>query len=591
MLQSGGPDGKPTDRRTIAYFSMEIGLESGMPTYSGGLGILAGDTIRAAADLQVPMVAVTLLHRKGYFFQRIDADGKQLEEPVEWSLDDFLEALPVRTTITLEKRTVTLTAWRREVAGVSGYRVPVYFLDARLDENEAWDRTLTDVLYGGDLRYRLCQEAVLGIGGVRLLSALGYGQIERYHMNEGHAGFLVLELLDRAAAAAGRDTITRDDVEAVRRQCIFTTHTPVPSGHDQFPMDLVVRVLGAREHFVDMQDVFCLDLMSRVFRTPDTDRLKRLRGATLNMTYLALNLSHYVNGVAKRHGEVSRQLFAGYAIEAITNGVHAATWVAAPLAALLDRSIPGWRQDSFSLRSALSLPAQELWQAHLEVKQRLVAYLNREHNAGMDKDVFTVGFARRCTPYKRNDLLVSDVARLKAISQKAGPIQIVYSGKAHPQDAAGKALIEAIVRAGRQLRPEVRLTYVPNYDLEVGRLMVGGVDLWVNTPEPPQEASGTSGMKAAVNGIPSLSVLDGWWVEGHIEGVTGWAIRPETGGDGDRQNDRDYLYDKLENVILPLFYRNRDGYVNVMRHCIALNGSFFNTHRMVQQYVLNAYFP
>jgi len=561
------------DQPTIAYFSMEIGLETGMPTYSGGLGILAGDTIRAAADLKVPVVAVTLLHRKGYFYQRLDGSGWQHEEPVEWAVDDFVKEMPQRVTVTIEGRTVALRCWKYEVNGVSGSVVPVYFLDADLPENSEFDRALTHYLYGGDSYYRLCQEVILGIGGVRMLRALGYQQVVRFHMNEGHAALLTLELLEETAAKAGRKAIAREDVEGVRHQCVFTTHTAVPAGHDQFPVDLCRRVLGHREVWVDWQSVLCHE-------------------GLFNMTYLALNLSRYVNGVSKEHGEVSRLMFARYVIESITNGVHAATWASEPFQRLFDSHVPDWRKDNFALRYALSIPKNEVWDAHMAAKKRLMQYVNRGTNIGMDADVLTMGFARRAATYKRADLLFHDVDRLRAIC-KGGLLQVVYAGKAHPQDQSGKEVIKRIIEARDKLKGQVRIAYLENYDMELGKLITAGVDVWLNTPEVPREASGTSGMKAALNGVPSFSVLDGWWIEGHIEGITGWAIGQNhsvMGEVSDPDRDAASLYDKLEKTIMPMFYANREGFIEMMRHSIGLNGSFFNTQRMMQQYVVNAYF-
>ncbi|HEX3037042.1 MAG TPA: alpha-glucan family phosphorylase [Thermodesulfobacteriota bacterium] len=559
--------------RPIAYFSLEIALEAAMPTYSGGLGVLAGDTVRSAADLRVPMVAVTLIYRKGYFYQRLDANGNQTEEPVEWAVDDFLEEMPERVSVTLEGRTVCIRCWKYEVVGIGGFKVPVYLLDTDLPENSEWDRTITHYLYGGDQHYRLCQEAVLGIGGVRMLRALGYKNIQRFHMNEGHSALLTLELLDEEAQKADRKSYTPDDIQAVREKCIFTTHTPVPAGHDKFPLELATRVLGQRD-FSGIKDVFLCE-------------------NTLNTTYIALNLSHYVNGVAKKHGEVSRLMFSGYIIDAITNGVHAATWVSTPFRRLFDLYIPGWKDDNFSLRSALNIPKQEIWEAHLQAKKQLIQYANREVNAGMDTRTFTIGFARRSAVYKRGDLLFTDVERLKNISSKFGAIQVIYAGKAHPQDQGGKDIIKKIFEAKRSLRNYIKIVYLENYDMELGKMATSGVDIWLNTPQPPFEASGTSGMKAAMNGVPSLSTLDGWWVEGHIEGITGWAIGENTRDmekSPGRSNDALSLYDKLEQNIIPMFYDNEDGFIDVMRHTIALNGSFFNTQRMLKQYVLKAYF-
>jgi len=562
------------NQRIIAYFSMEIAVDAEIPTYAGGLGVLAGDTIRSAVDLKVPMVAVTLLYRKGYFYQTLDASGWQREEPVEWAVDDFLEEMPQRAAVALEGRSVHIRSWKYEVSDSGGFKVPVYFLDSDLPENSEGDRTLTHSLYGGDQRYRLCQEAILGIGGVRMLRALGYHEIERFHMNDGHASLLVLELLDEEAGKNGGRPITHDDVEAVRRKCVFTTHTPVPAARDQFPKELAERVLGEYQAMSDIKDlVFC--------------------GDVLDMTFLGFNLSHFINGVAKKHSEVARLMFAGYLIDAITNGVHAATWVAEPFHELYDRHIRGWRLDNFSLRYALSIPKEEVWKAHNQVKKRLLQYLNRETNVGMDVDVLTIGFARRMATYKRADLLFTDPERLKGIASKAGPFQLVYAGKAHPQDQAGKELIQRIFRIKDALAKNIKMVYLENYDLELGKMITAGVDVWLNTPQPPLEASGTSGMKAALNGVPSLSVLDGWWIEGCIEGVTGWSIGENERGTeeaSNRSKDASSLYDKLEQVIIPLFYHNRDRFIDVMLHSIALNGSFFNTHRMIQQYVLKAYF-
>jgi starch phosphorylase len=539
------------------------------------LGILAGDTIRSAADLGVQMVAVTLLHRRGYFYQRVDDLGVQTEEPIEWDVEGSMVEMPPRVTVYVEGRTVYIRCWKYEVAGIGSHRVPVYFLDSDLPENSEWDRTLTHYLYGGDERYRLSQEIVLGIGGVRMLRALGYDNIVKFHMNEGHSSLLSLELLFESARQAGREAITREDVEEVRRRCVFTTHTPVPSGHDQFPLELVKSVLGYQDVILGMKDVFCCE-------------------GLLNMTFLGLNLSDYVNGVAKRHGETSRMMFSRYVIDTITNGIHVPTWVSAPFQSLFDRYIPDWKADNFSLRYALGIPKQEIWSAHMEAKKQLIHLVNRETNAGMDPSILTIGFARRATRYKRWELIFMDIERLKSITSRAGQFQIIYSGKAHPRDFDGKEAIKRVFEARDKLRDHVKVAYLENYDMEIGKMMTSGSDIWLNTPLPPLEASGTSGMKAAVNGVPSLSVLDGWWIEGHIEGLTGWSIgddRNHVIANGhDSVLDAQRLYEKLEGQIIPLFYSERERFIEVMRHTIALNGSFFNAQRMLQEYVLKAYF-
>ena len=553
---------------------MEIALEPRMPTYSGGLGILAGDTLRSAADLKIPMIAVTLLYRQGYFYQRLDASGWQREEPAQWVVDDFCEALPQKVSVTIGGRIVQLRAWKYQVKGISGYTVPVCLLDSDLPENDERDRTLTHVLYGGDQRYRLAQEVILGIGGVKMLRALGYDRIDRFHMNEGHSSLLTLELLNEEQTRSGRSSMLAADTETVKKKCVFTTHTPVAAGHDQFPMDLVKQVMGHHEVFVTLKEIFCCN-------------------GLLNLTFLALNLSEYVNGVAKKHGEVSRLMFSGYQIDAITNGVHAVTWTSEPFQRLYDRTIPGWKQDNFSLRYALSISREEIWQAHMEAKREFIGYVNRHTNVGMDIDLLTIGFARRATAYKRWDLLFSDLDRLRIIAQRGGPFQIIYSGKAHPRDEGGKELIRRIWQFKESFKNDIKIAYLENYDMQIGKLMTSGVDIWLNTPQPPMEASGTSGMKAALNGVPSLSILDGWWIEGHIEGITGWSIGEKIREKVERHDsikDAVSLLKKLEEVILPLFYNHRDQFVELMRHAIAINGSFFNTQRMVQQYVLNAYF-
>lgn len=410
-----------------------------------------------------------------------------------------------RTSVRIEGRTVHVRAFRYDVRGVGGYTVPIYFLDSDLPENSDWDRGLTHSLYGGDENSRLSQEVILGIGGGKMLRALGYHSVSSFHMNEGHAALLTLELLDEAARRAGRETVAQQDTDGVRNRCVSTTHTPVPAGHDKFSADLARKVIGKRQDFFGLQGVLH-------------------EGHTLNMTYLGLNMSRFVNGVARKHGEVSRLMFAGYSIEAITNGVHAATWASAPLRELFDRTIPLWRQDSFSLRYALSLPREEVWSAHMKAKRRLLAHVKQETGVALDENVLTVGFARRATTYKRGDLLFHDVERLRRISQKVGKLQVIYGGKAHPRDHGGKELIKRIFHAARALQNEVPVVYLENYNMTLGAMITAGVDLWLNTPEPPLEASGTSGMKASLNGVPNLSVLDGWWIEGHIEGLTGWSI-------------------------------------------------------------------
>lgn len=557
----------------VAYFSMELALDPAMPTYAGGLGVLAGDFVHAAADLGAPMVAVTLLHRQGYFRQTLDSTGRQHEQRLDWPIEEYVQPLSARIKVSIGGRQVAVRAWERKATGVGGAGVPVYFLDTDLPENAADDRTLTHFLYGGDIPYRLAQEIVLGIGGVRMLRALGHEQIDRFHLNEGHSALLVMELLAERLRASGRSAVSTEDVETVRRLCVFTTHTPVPAAHDQFPMDLAGRVLGPGP----------------------MDALKHLccYGGALNLTYLALNFSHFVNGVAMRHGEVARRMFGGYIVDAITNGVHVERWTSEPFRALFDRHISGWRRDNFSLRYAVSIPREDIWDAHVSAKLRLLEYVNRTQSPPLDPSVLTIGFARRASAYKRADLLVTDLERLRAIVRRAGRLQVVYAGKAHPRDEEGKRVIERVFQARDALRNDIPIAYLQDYDMTIAGLVTAGSDVWLNTPHPPLEASGTSGMKAALNGVPSLSVLDGWWIEGHVEGVTGWAIGEDAHASVEQPVDSPAhaasLYEKLERNILPLFYGNRTGLIDIMRHTIALNGSFFTAQRMLQEYRIKAY--
>jgi glycogen phosphorylase len=585
-------------KRFVAYFSMEIALENSMPSYSGGLGVLAGDTIRAAADIRLPMVAVSLLYRKGFFTQRLSEEGLQTEEPVEWDVEKFLVEEAPRVTVTLENRTVELRAWRYTAKGVRGYEVPIYFLDADLPDNDARDRELTGQLYGGDPYYRLSQEVLLGIGGVRMLRALGHTELMRFHMNEGHAALLTIELLEEEAKRAGRSSIKGEDIERVRSKCVFTTHTPVPAGHDKFPVEYLARLDPEQVKLFDQKDAASVELIKSILQIEQTypDLVEAAKkGASLNMTYLALGLSNYINGVAKLHGEVSRRMFPNVPIEAITNGVHAATWSSPAFCDLFDRHIPSWREDNYSLRGALGLPPEEVWAAHLLAKHDLLEAVRKKTGLKLDPEAFTIGFARRATGYKRADLILSDLDRLRHIAKNVGNFQIVFAGKAHPKDGGGKDIIRRIFKAKKALKKNVSIVFLDNYNMELGGKLTSGGDLWLNTPQYPLEASGTSGMKAALNGVPSLSILDGWWVEGHIEGVTGWSIgeshrrdpSPETVADN--ALDAESLYSKLESVIIPMFYEERNRYLAVMQHAIAINGSFFNTQRMVQQYITDAY--
>ncbi len=559
----------------IAYFSMEIGLKDDIPTYSGGLGMLAGDTVKSSADLDLPFVAVTLMCRKGYFKQDFDESGHQKESPVIWDPSKFMTLAPEKVSVNLDGRTTYIQPWIYFVESLRGGVVPVIFLDTDMPENNEEDRILTHFLYGGDNSYRIKQEVILGIGGVRMLRELGF-QVKKYHMNEGHASFLTLELLHeyKKDIESVWDESLVWDFDAVKELCVFTTHTPVEAGHDRFTYDLYNQVVG--EYFPE-----------RI--------LRQLAGKEeINMTLLALNLSNYVNGVAKKHGEVSQSMFPGYKINAITNGVHSYTWTADPLKTLYDKYLPGWANEPEIFVRVELIPDEELWDAHLEAKKKLIDYVNLVSDINMDTETLTIGFARRFATYKRATLLFSDLERLKNISK--GKIQLIYAGKSHPKDEGGKKFIEKIFFYAKELEGIIKIVFLKNYNMELGLMLTSGVDVWLNNPLRPLEASGTSGMKAAHNGVLNFSVLDGWWIEGHIEGETGWSIGPEpTEVSPDVDNvikdkiDADDLYNKLENIVIPTYYHDRKKWVSMMKGTIGKNAYYFNTHRMMRRYVTEAY--
>lgn len=548
--------------RKIAYFSMEIGIDGDMPTYSGGLGVLAGDTIKSAADLNVPMVAVSLVHEKGYFSQRLLDDGWQEEVPHSWRMEEFLEPLDVQVIVNIEGREVRIKPWRKIIRGAKGADVPIIFLDTNVPGNSDYDKTLTSVLYGGDKKYRFAQEMVLGVGGLRMLNALGYNGIKKYHMNEGHASLLTLELYKE---------VDSQSLEDIRHRCVFTTHTPVPAGHDRFDVDLVEALMPS----------FPFEIRELI----DAEN-------KVNMTLIGLYFSNYVNGVAKKHGEVSQEMFPNYPIHSITNGVHSATWTSPEMQELFDRFIPEWRIDPFTLRYAAGIPDDEIINTHRENKKILINEINARNKVEWSPDVFTIGFARRATSYKRPDLAFHDIERLKKIVEEHGEVQFVFAGKAHKKDFEGKELIKHLFSLRPVLGDKIKMIYLDNYNLHLAKILIPGVDVWLNTPMRPKEASGTSGMKAAHNGVPSLSILDGWWLEGCIEGVTGWSIgdkKPVLDEGAQTLKDAQSLYEKLEKII-PLYYNDKVAWAEIMKNAIVINASFFNTHRMVSQYVLKAYF-
>jgi starch phosphorylase len=545
----------------IAYFSMEIGINTDMPTYSGGLGVLAGDVIRSSADLRIPLVAVTLISKKGYLKQKITPDGWQIEYPEEWDPSKFMKLLPETVTLKIDGRDVRIGVWVYEQESLTGGTIPVLFLTTDVEGNTQEDREITDFLYGGDEKYRLKQEIVLGIGGLRILDALKIN-VKKYHMNEGHSSLLTLELLKNNNLNADK----------VKNLCVFTTHTPVASAFDKFSYDMISEVLETEVP----QEI-----------------LKEYGGSDrLNMTLLALNLSKYTNGVTEAHMEYSRKLFPGYHIQEITNGVHSYTWTCPCFRGLFDKYIPRWANEPELLVRADTIPDEELWEAHMKAKQGLLDFVYEKTANQMDINTLTIAFARRATEYKRAAMIFSDLDKLREI-QKQERIQLIFAGKAHPQDEMGKRLIKDIYDCMAQLKNEIDIVYLENYTMEMAGKLASGADIWLNTPLPPFEASGTSGMKAAHNGVINFSVLDGWWIEGCVEGLTGWAIGPSPdqaiSEEERRKRELGDLYNKLEYLIIPEFYQQRDDWIDMMRNSIGKVAYYFNTHRMMRKYATDAY--
>jgi glycogen phosphorylase len=506
--------------------------------------------------------------RAGYVRQEIDLDGAQVSGPNPWRPEDWAQPLDAMVAVGIDGREVWIRPWLYLLTCPAGHRVPVLLLDTDVEQNGTDDRQITDRLYGGDESYRFKQEVVLGIGGVLILQALGFN-IRHFHLNEGHAALLTLQLL-RQYRVPPEETVPGEpqyEPLHVRERCLFTTHTPVEAAFDKFSYPLVQRILG---DYIEI------------------DELKRFAGRDhLNMTRLALSLSGYVNGVSQRHAETTSRIFSGYHVRAITNGVHPATWTHPSFARLYQASMPHWTIEPEALEWADQLPDQDIWNAHQDAKRDLLALIKEKTGLEMRIDVPLIGFARRMTEYKRPDLLFSDTDRLASLARER-PFQVVFAGLAHPRDEMGQRLIVALHQHIRQLANAIPMVFLPNYDMAIAARLVAGADIWLNTPLPPLEASGTSGMKAALNGVLNLSVLDGWWVEGHIEGVTGWAISSSPSPDDGPSQAAD-LYGTLAQTVLPLYYDNRPRWIWMMKQSISKIGSYFNTPRMMRHYATEAY--
>lgn len=544
-----------TPKFDIAYFSAEIGISSSLPTYSGGLGVLAGDHIKAAGDIGLNMCAITLLYREGYFKQRIDENGVQSETYPRFDPHPLLKKLDVKFTLRLRDREVWIQAYQFDYIGHGGHIVPIYFLDTDVKDNYTDDRIISLRLYSGDKDHRILQEAILGFGGTKLLDELGQHEIKTYHMNEGHCSFLVLNLLDKFGG----------DREKVKSLCHFTTHTPVPAGHDHFSESRVKKLLhGLYPEYLELPSL--------------------VQNGRLHMTELGLYFSRSVNGVSKLHGHVAQDQFPWSKIGSITNGVHHSYWMGSPFKRIYDEYLPEWRANPNELLKIDEIPDEVIWNTHQERKRYLLGYANSQVTKALSGDVLTIGFARRAATYKRAQLIFYDMERLEAIGH--GKLQFIFSGKAHPNDPSGKELIRQIVDKSKTMFGKVKIIFLENYNMWLGRMITSGVDVWLNTPLRPNEASGTSGMKATLNGVPNLSVLDGWWAEGCKDGLNGWAVgNPELPDD---DHDANHLYSLLENQVIPLFYNDRNAWIAMMKEAIK-TGVAFTAHRMINDYNQNYY--
>ena len=539
----------------VGYFTAEIGLWSELHTYSGGLGVLAGDHVKSAADAEIPLVGVTLLYRKGYGRQHLDKDGIQTETYRDLDPAQHLQDAGMDISLPLDGGELWAKVWRADITGVSGHVVPVYFLDTFHPKNSEKHLDLGLTLYGGDDWVRIRQEYLLGVGGLRLLDKLGH-EVDGLHLNEGHCTFALLEMLGKGWSR-----------EELAKRVLFTTHTPVPAGHDRFEWDAVEEVLG---------DLLPSDAKQLVIDAGDPEE-----GRRISMSHLAVALSGPVNAVSNLNAWVASSMFADHHIAPITNGVHHITWTSPMMGKLFDEQLPGWREDPTKLAHAGKIPTEELTEARGVARKVLRELVQTSTGVRLDKNRLTIGFARRFATYKRANLVFSDLERLREIG--AGKIQFVFSGKAHPRDEGGKALIKSIFDSAKDLENEIPVAFLEDYSMATGLAMTGGVDIWLNNPIRPMEASGTSGMKAAMNGVPNCSILDGWWPEGCEHGVNGWAIG-EADDERDDVRDAKNVLDVIENEVLPAWDEGDEKWCEIMRASIATSARFTGA-RMISDYL------
>lgn len=541
------------DKILVAYLSMEIALEDSVKSFAGGLGILAGDMLRAASQIKFPMIGISLLNKKGYFKQKISKAGKQ-EEISDVSDFNKLKLTEAVVKIYIGDEEVLVRAWEYILQSADGLEIPVFLLDTDWPENKPEMRELSGSLYGGDIAYRLKQEIILGRAGVKIIKELGFKNVKKIHLNEGHGALAAVELFN-----SSNKKTDKEKIKEVNKKIVFTTHTPIPEAHDIF--------FG--EFFFKFQ--------------PDFPRQIKglLENDKIDMTKVAMIFSSYDNAVSVQHRKTSRYMFKGFGLESITNGVDSDLWTSESFADLYDLYIPRWREKNNLLKKAKNITLLEIEKAHSTEKHKLVEFINKEFNLHFKDNVFTIVFARRFAPYKRPSLIFSDIEKLFDINKNIGALQIVFAGKAHPRDVTGKALIEEVNTLGKQIGEKISFVFLENYNIEIAKKLVAGADLWLNNPIPPLEASGTSGMKAAHNGVPQLSTLDGWWPEGYYKNKTGWVI-------SEHENKHD-LYEILAQEIIPLYYGNRNKYSEFRRYAISINAAKFNTQRMLKDYIKKAY--
>ncbi len=554
----------------IAYFVMECAVDSRIPTYSGGLGILAGDTLQSFADLEVPAVCITLLWKNGFTNQKLSNDGTQLDSVQEWDVERYMQPTNIKIKMPLGDKDITITAYKYTIESTKGdNEIDAYFLTPDVPENDPGTRKICDRLYIERGLTRLKQEIILGIGGYEMLKAIKYKPF-LYHINESHSAFLIASLMK-----------DMNDLNRVKSRVVFTTHTPIPAAFDKFAMKDVASMLG---RYCDKQVLY--DIYQE--KLEDNDEL--------NLSWLAIKNAKNVVAVSRKHKFVSEQIFEGYRLKYVTNGIHHIKWASAHHKMLYAKYIKGWEEGPDLLRDVACIPDNEFAQAHILSKETLVEMVNSESDASFIPEDFTIAMAKRITHYKRNNLILSNPNKLIEIAENKGNIQIIFAGKAHPADPDGLAMIKSIHNASQYIASKtkkIKIAFLENYNIHKANIILAGVDLWLNNPVRPLEASGTSGMKASLNGVPNFSVLDGWWLEACMEGINGWGIGPRPAWTdlsySDDVQDLNDIYGKLEFNILDLYYKNFSDYLKIMKMAVSTIAPYFNTHRMVSEYVTDLY--